>query len=976
MATQSFYVEDICALKHNPTTIGIVERTLGDVDTHESHPQDQYDTRIKRHEDIPHSQFQKFLKDGIPPSGTVLVSWDADQEIQLIPTVHLQLLDRCLLVGDVVKRNPRDHTSGIVVSTNALCTLSPVANYEDPNKLPPLEIYKAGLLDPKNILVDIPAAELQHSQTLREGNIIIYKDWVGRITDGYDVVTVRLGNGTVVEVEDPSDLEPLLGDYERFEVGDIVRTVKGNLRRGKWVFGSFNPNVEPVGQIVSVRSIRATVRWLFRRLGTPNPATSSAEPPEELETDDLESGEIHVYDKTRLPRSAPDALSTINSYDFTVGNRVRFRDPAGAAMKYDGSRFTSDGIPQGIARRIPRRDTLGFDLNVYRLVQVRTEVEVQWQDLSITPESSTSLIPDSNVEDENEVWPGEIIHTDERKPLDDDNWAYQPCKVGIVQGVRAQDRIAQVRWCPDAVLRYAPQDEDDSFAPATVLPNTHLGTASGSIEEVSLYDIQVAPGINKRRGDFVVIMPSTGSNAHISEPDKLDWFGEVISLGLDGLFTVRLGALDDVRDIKVAPEALTLVFSTDMESDFDDDVDYDEYDSMDEDEMSDDEDVEVIEQRIEYMGNGGEPIEADEDETAWSTEDELESENADTPMTDATPPNAAGAPKQSSVLPTSNTTDPANATATTTATAPAPAPVARTTGMIESASVATTDILSLSTHPNAPPSFAILETSPPPDHKYASDPGPTSTRDLRRITKEHKILSTSLPDSVFVRTYESRLDLLRVLIVGPMETPYELAPFVIDLRLPSDYPSSPPDAFFHSWTDGHGPVNPNLYEDGKICLSLLGTWHTDERNESWNPARSTVLQVLVSLLGLVLVKEPYYNEAGYEARAGTEESRVPSALYNERTYFRSRAFITRALTQAVSGFEEEIRWLYVDRKDGAPRLLDRAVELAEGIIQRSEAEEAAEAAKDGIWRVSKGAVVKLRRQVEDLKRLNLSVDSS
>jgi len=483
-----------------------------------------------------------------------------------------------------------------------------------------------------------------------------------------------------------------------------------------------------------------------------------------------------------------------------------------------------------------------------------------------------------------------------------------------------------------------------------------------------LYDIQVAPGINKRRGDFVVIMPSTGSGAHISEPDKLDWFGEVISLGYDGLFTVRLGALDVVRDIRVAPEALTLVFSTDMESDFDDEEDYNGYDSMDEDEMSDDEDIEVIEQRIEYVGNGGEPMEADEDETAWSTENESEVEHADTPMIDAIPSNGAGAPKLPRVLPTLSTTDPSNGTA--------PSPAARTTETPTSAPAAASDILSLSILRNAPASFAIPDTPPPPDHKYASDPGPTSTRDLRRITKEHKILSTSLPDSVFVRTYETRLDLLRVLIIGPMETPYELAPFVIDLRLPSDYPSSPPDAFFHSWTDGHGPVNPNLYEDGKICLSLLGTWHTDERTESWNPTRSTVLQVLVSLLGLVLVKEPYYNEAGYEARAGTEESRLPSALYNERTYFRSRAFITRALTQPVSSFEDEIRWLYIDRDDRAPRLLDRAVELAEGIIQRSEAGEAADAVKDGICRVSKGAVVKLRRQVEDLKRLNALAVSS
>lgn len=48
----------------------------------------------------------------------------------------------------------------------------------------------------------------------------------------------------------------------------------------------------------------------------------------------------------------------------------------------------------------------------------------------------------------------------------------------------------------------------------------------------------------------------------------------------------------------------------------------------------------------------------------------------------------------------------------------------------------------------------------------------------------------------------------------------------------------------------------NLYEEGKVCLSILGTWAGD-RNESWSPARSSLLQALVSIQGLVLVKEPY-----------------------------------------------------------------------------------------------------------------------
>ena len=37
--------------------------------------------------------------------------------------------------------------------------------------------------------------------------------------------------------------------------------------------------------------------------------------------------------------------------------------------------------------------------------------------------------------------------------------------------------------------------------------------------------------------------------------------------------------------------------------------------------------------------------------------------------------------------------------------------------------------------------------------------------------------------------------------------------------------------------------NPNLYADGKVCLSLLGTWHGGDASEKWDPLRSNLLQV-------------------------------------------------------------------------------------------------------------------------------------
>lgn len=57
--------------------------------------------------------------------------------------------------------------------------------------------------------------------------------------------------------------------------------------------------------------------------------------------------------------------------------------------------------------------------------------------------------------------------------------------------------------------------------------------------------------------------------------------------------------------------------------------------------------------------------------------------------------------------------------------------------------------------------------------------------------------------------------------------------------------------------------NPNLYTDGKVCLSILNTWH-GRPEEKWNPQTSSLLPVLVAIQSLILNAEPYFNEPGYE----------------------------------------------------------------------------------------------------------------
>ncbi|XP_055907013.1 baculoviral IAP repeat-containing protein 6 isoform X1 [Eupeodes corollae] len=158
---------------------------------------------------------------------------------------------------------------------------------------------------------------------------------------------------------------------------------------------------------------------------------------------------------------------------------------------------------------------------------------------------------------------------------------------------------------------------------------------------------------------------------------------------------------------------------------------------------------------------------------------------------------------------------------------------------------------------------------------------------VKRLAQEAVTLSTSLPlsysSSVFVRCDTDRLDIMKVLITGPADTPYANGCFEFDVFFPPDYPNLP--MLINLETNGRHSVrfNPNLYNDGKVCLSVLNTWH-GRPEEKWNAQTSSFLQVLVSIQSLILVPEPYFNEPGFERSRGTPSGTHSSREYNSNIY--------------------------------------------------------------------------------------------
>lgn len=118
-----------------------------------------------------------------------------------------------------------------------------------------------------------------------------------------------------------------------------------------------------------------------------------------------------------------------------------------------------------------------------------------------------------------------------------------------------------------------------------------------------------------------------------------------------------------------------------------------------------------------------------------------------------------------------------------------------------------------------------------------------------RMQRLHRELA-SLPSlilqhpnsSTWVRYDSERPQHMRVAITGPSGTPYHAGIFFFDIFCPDDYPHVPPRVRFLTTAGGSVRFNPNLYNDGKVCLSLLGTFD----GPRWDPS-STINQVLMPM---------------------------------------------------------------------------------------------------------------------------------
>lgn len=147
---------------------------------------------------------------------------------------------------------------------------------------------------------------------------------------------------------------------------------------------------------------------------------------------------------------------------------------------------------------------------------------------------------------------------------------------------------------------------------------------------------------------------------------------------------------------------------------------------------------------------------------------------------------------------------------------------------------------------------------------------------LARVKHELAELEARPLPSAFVAAEAKDVTKINALIVGPQGTPFEGGFFYVLIKCPPNYPNSPPRARLMTTDAGRVKFSPNLHENGKMCLSILGTGP----GPSWSPNYG-VAGVLLNVQSL-MTESPYHDEPGYEVQNQSRKlSRYDAIIQHE-----------------------------------------------------------------------------------------------
>ena len=180
---------------------------------------------------------------------------------------------------------------------------------------------------------------------------------------------------------------------------------------------------------------------------------------------------------------------------------------------------------------------------------------------------------------------------------------------------------------------------------------------------------------------------------------------------------------------------------------------------------------------------------------------------------------------------------------------------------------------------------------------------------IRRLVKDISSLHKSplTEHGIYYEHDTENMLLGYAMIIGPKDTPYEGGFYFFKLNYPTNYPIQPPKVSYMT-NNGKTRFHPNLYRNGKVCLSILNTW----RGEGWTSCQTvrSILLVLVSILDEI----PLLNEPGIHKHHKDVKNYTDIITYRSIEFAHLGMFKTKQIPDDFLKFKPIIKQYYINNK--------------------------------------------------------------
>ena len=198
---------------------------------------------------------------------------------------------------------------------------------------------------------------------------------------------------------------------------------------------------------------------------------------------------------------------------------------------------------------------------------------------------------------------------------------------------------------------------------------------------------------------------------------------------------------------------------------------------------------------------------------------------------------------------------------------------------------------------------------------------------MNRVMREIRTIQEST--ELWIDFDEKDVRTFKIMFFGPPDSVYHHGIFMFQVTIPENYPFEPPAVLFLTGGIIDGRIHPNLYKEGKVCLSILNTWGGKE----WSPLL-TLEKIFITIRAL-LDNNPICYEPSYEGMS-LQTTKSKSYAINATYYNLKSIYMFYSEPSLFGGFTPIISDYLTENKQTVLTFVDEFLQKIESYTQSTQ----------------------------------------